>query len=319
MKNKLNSKTLAIIGGGTGTAAILRSLRGKVDNLHAIVAVTDDGGSTGRLRDDLDIAATGDLRSCLIALAEHEMLSDVMQHRFNTGELSGHAMGNLILATLIEQTGGLSQAVKECGNVLKLSGQVHPAMLGTPNLKASLVGGNEYIGEKNIVGHTNKINKLTITPDPIPNNDAIAAVKTADLIILSPGSLFTSIIAAILEPKLCRAISKEKILYICNIMTEYEETNGYNVNDHLSALKKYPPVDPKINHTLVNNGRIPMKIKKEYDKENAKPVKYNKQTTIDGTKVLARDCVHITEENKIRHAKDAVQNAISTIFSNDTE
>ena len=226
------------IGGGHGLAATLRAARTYTDQLTAIVSVADDGGSSGRLRQLLHIIPPGDLRKCLVAMAEPgSLLASTFEYRFAGEELAGHALGNLILAGLIDQTGDPVAAIDEACRLLGVRGRVLPATTEPVVLKAESDGGH-VAGQVAVMG-TDNIRRVSLVPsDPKPPPQAIAALEQADQIILGPGSLFTSVLAAVAVPEIREGINRSKArkIYVCNLRPEVPETESFDVGMHLEAL-----------------------------------------------------------------------------------
>lgn len=232
---------VAVIGGGTGLSVMLRGLKTKTYNLTAVVTVADDGGSTGRIRQDLDIIAPGDLRNCLVALADKEgLMEKLFAHRFGgSGNLTGHSFGNLFIAALIEVLGDVEEAMDATSKVLKVRGKVVPATAEKVSLNAELTDGRIVHGESQIPKAHGKIKRVFTTPEhPKAIQSAVKAIEEANTIVLGPGSLYTSIMPNLCVPEIIDAIcrSKAKKIYICNVMTQPGETDGYSVADHVRPL-----------------------------------------------------------------------------------
>ena len=242
------------IGGGNGLSTLLSGLKHYVGakrsepvwiaNLSAIVAVTDDGGSSGRLRDELNMPPPGDIRNCMVALSEDSrMLSQLFQHRFTgDGDLGGHNFGNLFLAALSEITGDFAEAVKLSSEILASKGHIYPATAADVRLAAELNNGKTVRGETKISLVGPAIKRIFLEPaDCAPLPDALAAIENADVITIGPGSLFTSLIPPILVPGVAKAIARSKALkvFICNLMTQPGETDGISARGHLETFQKY--------------------------------------------------------------------------------
>lgn len=232
---------IVVLGGGTGLSTLLRGLKQYSNNITAIVTVADDGGSSGRLRREIGVLPPGDIRNCLAALADEEkLLTELFQYRFEAGDgLSGHSFGNLFLTAMSEITGDLEQAVAASSQVLAVRGTVLPATLSDVSLWAQMEDGRVIEGESNIPKAQGKIKYLGChPPNPPALPTAIAAIKEADYIIIGPGSLYTSIIPNFLVPEICDAVAKVVVprIYICNIMTQPGETEGYTVAEHIRAI-----------------------------------------------------------------------------------
>lgn len=271
---------IVAIGGGTGLSTVLRGLKKLTSNLTAIVAVTDDGGSSGRLRKEFDVPAPGDLRNCLVALAPEEgRLSELVSYRFEEGEeLRGHSVGNLLLTALTEINGGFPEAIRECSEVLAIQGRVLPSMLGSPQLRATMSDGSQCVGETSIAQSEHAIESLEIHPEPIkPNPEAIQAIREAELVVIGPGSLFTSIFTNLLEPKICRALSESEVplVYICNLMTQPGETEHFSVSDHLRMFESIPPYPIHFDHVIVNTRSAPKDVQEDYESQGASQVVFD--------------------------------------------
>jgi uncharacterized cofD-like protein len=234
---------IVTIGGGTGLSTLLRGLKYYSSNITAIVTVADDGGSSGRLRREIGVLPPGDIRSCLAALADEEkLLTELFQYRFKAGDgLVGHSFGNLFLTAMSEITGDLEQAVAASSKVLAVRGRVLPATLSDVRLWAELADGSTIEGESKIGESNGKIVNFGCLPsDPPALPAAIAALEEAEYIIIGPGSLYTSVIPNLLVPEIRQAIAKATVprIYICNIMTQPGETEGYTVADHIQAIDR---------------------------------------------------------------------------------
>ena len=247
------------IGGGHGLSMLLRGLKNKTSNLTAIVTVADDGGSSGRLREEMDIIAPGDLRNCLVAMADKEsLLEESFQYRFGgSGELAGHSLGNLFLAALIEEFGNAENALKAASRILNVRGQVIPSTTEKVRLSAVMADGATVVGESEISEYPSRIVRLSTIPEAVSAVPAAAeAILAADLVVLGPGSLYTSVLPNLLVPDILWALrsTSAPCLYICNVMTQPGETDHFTVSDHLKALIDHigPGV---IDFVLANDGR----------------------------------------------------------------
>ena len=267
---------IVVVGGGSGLGTILRGLKHYTANLTAIVTVADDGGSSGRLRKEFGILPPGDIRNCLIALADLEPLMEkLLQFRFNGGTgLAGHSFGNLFLAAMTEIEGDYEQAIRASSQVLAVRGRVIPATLENVVLTAELDDGTVITGESAIGQIPRRIRRLRLEPDDVsPVPQAIEAIKDADIIILGPGSLFTSVIPNLLVRETAEAIRASSAIkvYVCNAMTEYGETVGFTASDHVRAIIDHAGPD-LIDYVLINTREIPEALLERYRKEGAEPV-----------------------------------------------
>ncbi len=261
---------LVSIGGGTGLSTLLSGLKRLVgtpdaqgawlESLAAIVTVSDDGGSSGRLRDELQMLPPGDIRNCMVALSEDStLLSRLFQYRFRgTGELGGHSFGNLFLAALTEVTGDFTEAVRLSSEVLASKGRIYPATINDVRLVAELEDGSVVRGETQITASRAPIRRLHLEPAQcLPLPEALAAIRSADVITVGPGSLYTSILPPLLVARVAQAIGQSLAtkIFICNLMTQPGETNGYTARQHLEAVRHYAP-EIHFAYTIVNNRLI---------------------------------------------------------------
>lgn len=296
---------IVTIGGGTGLSVLLSGLKEFTSNITAIVTVADDGGSSGRLRQEFDILPPGDIRNCLVALADAPaLMRELFQFRFKSGsELAGHSFGNLFITVMTQLTGDFEKAIKEISKVLALRGQVIPSSLHSVVLVAQHKDGTITEGENRIPKALRAINKVSLRPEsPEATPDAIRAIKEAQLIILGPGSLYTSIIPNLLIKEINEVIASSGAtkVYVCNAMTQPGETDGYSASDHVRALVAHS--HPRIlDYCVVNTGEIPQEILKRYAKENSYLV-INDRKKIEnmGYRVIEDD-FGIVESDVIRH------------------
>lgn len=232
------------LGGGHGTAVTLRAARRYATAVTAIVSVADDGGSSGRLREQLDVVALGDLRKCLVALAnDGSVLAKAFEHRFSEGDLAGHALGNVVLAGMVEAAGGLVAGIDETAALLEVDGRVLPATTEKVVLKAT--GGGGEVNGQVAVSRSGRIERVSLVPDgAVPPDEALEAIDRADQIVIGPGSLYTSVLAATAVEGVARAIAASRALrvYVCNLRPQLPETEGYSVADHVAALRRHDVV-----------------------------------------------------------------------------
>jgi uncharacterized cofD-like protein len=238
----MSPQRIVAIGGGHGLAATLAALRDEPVHLTAVVAVADDGGSTGRLRDAVDLPALGDLRKAIVALAApSSRLASAMPHRFGAGDIVGHAFGNLLIAALAESGDGLLGALDEIGDLVGATGRVLPATTEPVVLHARTRQGREVIGQVRIM-RTADIERVSLVPTrPVAPSDAVDAILAADRIVLGPGSLFTSVLAATAVPAIREAVdsSPAQLIYVCNLQPQVGETEGYGVAEHIEAIGRH--------------------------------------------------------------------------------
>jgi uncharacterized cofD-like protein len=264
------------IGGGTGLPNLLAGLKGYTDKLTAVVTVADDGGSSGRLRKDLNMLPPGDLRNCLVALAETEpLMARLFQHRFaRQGSLNGHSFGNLFIAALTEVTGDFAEALRASSKVLAVSGQVLPVTLDNVVLGARLSDGRRIQGESRISAAHGQVAQLEIQPaDARPNPEVLQAIAHADAVILGPGSLYTSILPNLLVPGVAKAVARSGALkvLVCNVMTQPGETDGFAVSAHVRALKTQTGLD-LVDYVLANTEEPAQEVAQRYAAKGQYPV-----------------------------------------------
>lgn len=308
-------KKIVVIGGGTGTYAVLSGLKDYYLDLTAIVTMSDDGGSTGRLRDEYGVLPPGDLRRCLVALSTSDkVLRDLFEYRFKKGSLDGHSFGNLFLTALKEVLGSDESAIEEASKILKINGRVLPVTLDDVRLFAELDDGTLIQGETNIdipKHNTNKkIKKVFLKPEATANENAIKRILDADLIVIGPGDLFTSIIPNLLVKGISEAIkkSKAKKIYISNLMTKNGETNDFRVTDFATEIERYLGKDV-LDVVLFGKEKFEKKVLREYEKEKAYPVKIDYENFKNfKTKFLEKE--FYSEGELIRHDKIMLAAAI---------
>ncbi len=281
---------IVALGGGTGLSALLRGLKEHVvrgddknpnadrpiSDLAAIVTVTDDGGSSGRLRRENRILPPGDIRNCMVALSKDEaLLGRLFQYRFHAGRgLIGHNFGNLFLAALTHITGDFTEAIRESSKVLAIRGRIFPSTLANVNLVATLANGRRVRGETRITASRVRIKKLELSPKRVrPLPVAIEAIRKADLILLGPGSLYTSVLPNLLIPEVAAAIalSKAPRVYIANLMTQPGETAGYALADHLRAIQIHG-MRNLVDYVVANDQAVSAKVARRYRAQGAEPV-----------------------------------------------
>lgn len=307
---------IVAFGGGTGLSILLRGLKNYTKDITAIVTVADDGGGSGVLREDLGMLPPGDMRNCIIALSDVEpSMIKLMQHRFSDGYLKGQSFGNLLIAAMYEIFGSYEHALKEIGSIFRLSGKVLPMTLQDAHLKAYLENGDCILGEKYIPEYVSKMNtkidKIALMPNVCkPLEESVEDIMEADVIVIGPGSLYTSVIPNILVEGIPELLTKAKakVFYVCNLMTQPGETDNYNVTDHVDAIikhsKKY-----MIDYVIVNDERIPENLIVNYKYKGAKQVLIDhdqiKKLEEMNIKVICSNFVEI-RKNYIRHNSDKI-------------
>ena len=315
-RRKLNrGPKIVAVGGGTGLSMLLKGIKHITNNVTAVVTVGDDGGSSGRLREDMGILPPGDIRNCIAALADDEdLITKLFQYRFKSGEgLEGHSFGNLFLTALCAITGDMVRAVKESSNVLSIRGRVLPSTLDDMKLVAEMEDGRIIHGESNIPEAHGRIRRLFTEPRNCRAlEDVIIAIKEADLIILGPGSLYTSVIPNLIIEEIAQEIAKShaKKIYVCNIMTQPGETDGYTVSDHVGALMSHANSKNIIDAVLVNDC-IPENLAKKYEQAGSYPVKIDFENVRKlGVKIFPKKLIEDSREGYVRHSSTRVARAI---------
>lgn len=315
-RRKLNKgPRIVAVGGGTGLSMLLRGIKNITNNITAVVTVGDDGGSSGRLREEMGVLPPGDIRNCIAALADDEdLVTKLFQYRFKSGEgLEGHSFGNLFLTALCSITGDMVRAVKESSNVLSIRGRVLPSTLDDMKLVAEMEDGRIIHGESNIPEANGKIKRLFTDPQNCKAlDDVITAIKNAELIILGPGSLYTSVIPNLLIKEIADEISKSqaKKIYVCNIMTQPGETDGYSVSDHVSALMQHAGSKNIIDAVLIND-TMPENLAEKYENAGSYPVKSDFENLKNiGINWFAKKLIEDSKEGLVRHSSNRVARAI---------
>jgi uncharacterized cofD-like protein len=308
---------VVVVGGGTGLNVLLQGLKEYTNNISAIVTVTDTGGSSGRLRDEFDMLPPGDIRNCLVALADRSpLLNDLFQYRFEDGTgLKGHNFGNLFITALVKITGCFDLAVKEASKVLAIRGQVIPSTLDKVTLVAQFADGTSAEGETTIVEQHKKIRCIALKPrDCKATREAIEAIETADMIILGPGSLFTSVLPNILIPDIKKALfdSDAFKIYVSNVMTQPGETDHMSAYDHYETLIQHTS-EGLVDACLVNVGPIPDELIKMYAEKD----QYIVELDLDRIKakgvMIFKENV-INSEQTIKHSAGLLAKALFDVY-----
>jgi uncharacterized cofD-like protein len=300
---KINMKKIAVLGGGTGMSQLLTGLKKLPFDISSIVAVSDDGKSTGRLRKEFNIPAIGDLRKVLIALSENEELTEkLLGYRFSTkNDLDGHPIGNLLLAALTDINGNLSDGIADLDDILRLKGKVIPLTEDNVTLMGEMEDGKIVRGEHNITEDKRNIKRVFYEKNPEVTIETLKAIEKADAIILSMGSLYTSIIPNLICPEVKKEIdkSKAKIIYVCNMMTQPGETDNFTVSDHIKKLNEYLG-KRKVDTVIVNDAIISdEKIDQYKTAEQKSPVVLDEEklkkmkVTIIRDNLIDHDCKYL--------------------------
>ncbi len=296
---------IVAVGGGTGLSVLLSGLKVYSSNISAVVTVADDGGSSGRLRQQFDVLPPGDIRNCLVALADAPaLMRDLFQFRFDkNSEFSGHSFGNLFLTVMTRLTGDFEKAIKETSKVLALRGQVIPSTLDNVKLVAHYQDGSMVVGEDLIPKALRPISKVSLIPEqPMATPDALKAIKEAQIIVLGPGSLYTSIIPNLLIKEISQAIAESGAIkvYVCNVMTQPGETDNYSVSDHIKVLvnHSYPHI---LDYCVVNNGEVPCEVLGRYLNQSSHSVINDRKKLENmGYRIVEEDFSMI-QDGVIRH------------------
>ena len=323
-KNYINDKGILIqcpkivaIGGGTGLSTMLRGLKHYSSNITAVVTVADDGGGSGRLRNELGMLPPGDIRNCVLALANTEpIMEQLLQYRFKEGSLKGQSFGNLFLAAMDGISSSFVEAVGRMSDVLAVKGRVLPVTLENVTLCAELEDGCIICGESNIGEHNNvhkgKIKRVYLEPSGAePVGQVIDAIREADIIVLGPGSLYTSIIPNLLVNGICEEIKKSSAMkvYVCNIMTQPSETDNYSVYDHICALEEHGGRGI-IEICIANNAQVPGDLMEKYRNDGADKVSIDRDSVeAAGIKLIEGDFLAVYN-NYIRHDPDKLAGAL---------
>lgn len=307
---------VVVFGGGTGLSILLRGIKKYTKDISAVVTVADNGGGSGVLREDLGMLPPGDMRNCITALADIEpIMVKLLQHRFRDGYLAGQSFGNLLIAAMYEIFGDYEHALKEIGSIFRLSGKVLPMTLQDTQLKALLDNGQYILGEKDIPEYVNKLNskidRISLVPEVCyPLDETMKDIREADIIILGPGSLYTSVIPNILVSAVAQAIieSKATVFYICNVMTQPGETDNYNVIDHVNAIIKHSSRN-LIDYVIANDILISDETIHNYKFKGASQVVIDEEQIRMleeiNIKVISSDFVDI-RNNYIRHDAEKI-------------
>ena len=306
---KYSDKKIVVVGGGTGLSTMLRGLKKYTDNITAIVTVADNGGGSGVLRDEMGILPPGDIRNCILALAETEPLMEkLLNYRFSEGSLSGQSFGNLFLAAMNGVCGSYVEAVRNVSDILSVKGTVLPVTLDDININAHLYDGSVIKGEKNISEGLKLGDKRIERIELVPKNarilpDAKAAIADADLIVLGPGSIYTSVIPNLLVKGVYRAIKKAnaKVVYVCNIMSQPGESDNMTAFDHVEAIYRHS-CEGLIDICIANTQDLPERMKKSYNHQNSSRVVIDdKKFKKENIKLIKKDLVSIKNNKYIRH------------------
>ena len=324
-KNRMgDGPRIVAIGGGTGLSTMLRGLKLHSDHITAIVTVADDGGGSGMLREDLGMPPPGDIRHCMEALANAEpTMSQLLHYRFpeGSGRLTGQSFGNLIMAALNGIAPSLDQAVTMMSQVLAITGRVLPVTNANVQLEAEFENGTKVVGESKISAFKKeqdcRITQVRLLPErPRALPEAVAAIEEADLIVLGPGSLYTSVIPNLLVEGIADAVVRSRAMrvYVCNIMTQEGETEGYTVSDHVRALLSHG-APGMVDFCLANSAPIPAYLVEKYRTENAVPIQVDRTATEElGVELVTRPLANTAAMDFARHDAERLAEALLELF-----
>lgn len=310
---RLRGPKIVAVGGGSGLSVLLKGMKNFTTNLTAIVTVADDGGSSGRLRHDMKVLPPGDVRNCLVALARSEdLLSRLFQYRFEKGgDLVGHSFGNLLIAALSDITGDFIQAIKVSSEVLAIVGEVLPSTCENVALRAVLDDGTVVEGETNVGKNGARLKDIQLVPSDVqPPPQAVERIQAAEIIVLGPGSLFTSVIPNLLVPGVVEAINQASapVVYVANIMTQPGETDRFTLSDHLEAMFTHTELK-RVDYVLVNSGHITDRKLKYYRSRGAVPVELDARAHQRmGPRIIQDDLVSVSDF--IRHDSSKLAMAV---------
>ena len=323
---------IVVIGGGTGSFTLLRSLKGYTRHITALVNMADDGGSTGQLRDELGVLPPGDVRQCLVALSESERVRDLFNYRFEEGTFAGHAFGNLFMAALEKMTGNFAEAVEEASRVLNIVGSVEPITLDKVTLVMENARGEVTRGEFQI-GHADfgdgKRPKISLDPEPVLNPKAKEAIEQADLVVIAPGNLYGSLAPALVVPGMSEALNSTNArkIYVCNLVTKPGQTDDFTVIDFAEEIERF--AGTKLDHVLYNEEQPAKELLEKYAKEGELPVAADRDHLkrqhykAKGGKFLSGEFVAsnsgvadpiASTRTLIRHDADAIARALMKIY-----
>lgn len=316
-----NQKKITVLGGGTGMPVILRGLKKYPIDLSAIVTVADDGGSSGRLRTEMSMPAPGDIRNVIAALSEVEpMMEALLQHRFNLGSegLKGHSMGNLILAAMTAVTGDFYLGIKEIEKVFNVRGQIYPVANQNLFLSAEMEDGDIVVGESNIPKANKPIRRVFVEPETaVPLPEAVDAIMDSDLIVISPGSLYTSTLPNLIIPQVSEALirTEAEVVYVCNVMTQSGETAGFTAYDHARVILEHVG-EGVIDTILVHSEGFSQDILNRYLEEQAQPVVYDKERLETLGLAIVEGNIITDHDHVLRHDKDKVAKILCDLIGN---
>jgi uncharacterized cofD-like protein len=313
---KYNDLRVVAFGGGTGLPVLLRGLRDRVGDLTAVVTVADDGGSSGRLRQELGVAPPGDVRNCLVALASRKELAEVFNYRFEGGgDLWGHSVGNIIIVALADMVGGFCEGVEQAARFLRIKGQVYPAATESLTLVVRCTDGSVIRGESVVREVGKAVSRVEIEPaGATAPPGVISALEAADVVVLSPGSLFTSLIPSLLGGGVRETLANfpGPVVYAANAMTQPGETIGFALSDHLRAVLDH--VGPVVTDVLVHSGELTEELIVRYQAEGAAPVEVDREEVEKlGVRLREADLLSERAEAGVRHDPDRLAEEVCEV------
>jgi uncharacterized cofD-like protein len=316
-RSRLRGPKIVTIGGGTGLSTMLRGIKDHTANVTAIVTVADDGGSSGRLRRELGVLPPGDFRNCIVALADVEpLMSQLFQYRFGPGSgLEGHSFGNLFIVAMSGITGNFEEAIRESSRVLAVRGQILPSTLENVTLCAELADRNLVQGETNISQSTSAIRRVYLEPsNPPAYPEAVKAILEADMIIVGPGSLYTSVLPNLMVEGIRRALMASDHalrVYVCNVATQRGETDGFGLKEHVQALLGHLPGNPF--HYIIANDNFSQSIPSEWRVSAVRPDDLTETLDLDRTRVVTADVVD--PHTPLRHDPEKLAEVLLRVFN----
>ncbi len=313
----LHGPRIVAIGGGTGLSTLLSGVKTVTSNITAIVTVTDNGGSSGRLREEMDVLPPGDIRNCLVSLSDTgQLIRDLFQYRFMEGEgLKGHSFGNLFITALSKVTGDFEKAIAESSKVLAIRGRVLPSTLEKVSLVGEFKDGTQAVGETDITDLRKAIHSISLRPDDCKaTQEALEAIDIADIILMGPGSLYTSILPNLLVKDIREAILRSDAykIFIMNVMTQAGETTGMTAWNHMSTIIEH--TDPRIfDACFVNNASVPQAVLKRYEKQNSIPVYLDTDKIQEkGYKIISGET--LLSGDQVRHDSETLMKIIMDYY-----
>ncbi|GHF98097.1 putative gluconeogenesis factor [Deinococcus piscis] len=309
---------IVAVGGGTGLSNLLRGLKQHSNNLTAVVTVADDGGSSGQLRQSLNMIAPGDLTDCYAALSKHPALSQLLLHRFGRGEgLEGHTFGNLLLATLSEERGGLAPALGDLHEILRMQGKVYPATTMPTTLVAQLSDGRTVRGESRLAAELGMatVQRVKLDPPELPAvPEVLAAIEQAELIVLGPGSLFTSILPVLLVPEVGDALRRTsaRLVYVASLMTEPGETDGLSLTDHFHIITQHLGRSP--DWLLLNSQPLDLAMLQHYAHEGAEPLFFGSESRKLRARLRYAPLLDLSAAPLVNHDSVLLAQAVLTLY-----